>query len=111
MPVTEPLHIEKYSNENVNRDEKKGTIRGRRFVLFSILVLELCEGLAFFGVISNMVLFCTSKLGMNSDDATLVSLVFQGKSKKKNVLGSHYVNKPIQWLLPCPILYMEKWGS
>ena len=57
-----------------------GLTRERLFVVVSILVTELCERLTYYSVVANMVLFCTSVLKFTSDDASVVTLVFAGKT-------------------------------
>ena len=57
--------------ENISRKEV--------FAVGCILVSELCERVAFYGTVANMVLFCTSKLEMSVDRASIVTLVFTGK--------------------------------
>ncbi|KAL8604550.1 hypothetical protein ACOMHN_015834 [Nucella lapillus] len=47
-------------------------------VVLCILATELCERLAYYSVVANLVLFCTSVLGFTSNDATTITLVFSG---------------------------------
>lgn len=73
----EAKEVEDYDKGNV---KPKGKITGPRlFVVASILVTELCERLTYYSVVANMVLFCTSHLDFNSDQASVVTLVFSGK--------------------------------
>ncbi|KAL3877174.1 hypothetical protein ACJMK2_034920 [Sinanodonta woodiana] len=58
--------------------EKNGSIKQRLGVVVCILLTELCERLTYYSIVANMVLFCTSKLRMTSDEASNVNWVFSG---------------------------------
>ncbi|KAL3877158.1 hypothetical protein ACJMK2_034906 [Sinanodonta woodiana] len=58
--------------------ERQGRLRDRIAVVACILVTELCERLTYYSVVANMVLFCTSKLKLTSDEASNVNWVFTG---------------------------------
>ena len=60
--------------------------------MLSILSTELCERLAYYGVVANLVLFCTSKLDFSSNDAATISLVFSG------VCRFIYITKTLDFL-------------
>jgi hypothetical protein len=52
--------------------------RGKVCVTLCILGCALLERLVFYSVVGNLVLFCQTKLDMDSDNATTVSFVFIG---------------------------------
>ncbi|KAH9502286.1 hypothetical protein Btru_073341 [Bulinus truncatus] len=56
-------------------------------VTISILATEMFERLAFYSVSANMVLFGTSKLGLDTVDSTTVSLIFSALANLFPVLG------------------------
>lgn len=61
-------------------DDGKIKISRRKLVtIVCILACELCERMTYYSVLANLILFCTSILSMNTEDATTVSLVFSGK--------------------------------
>lgn len=62
---------------------------GRIFVVVCVLVVELCERLAYYSVQSNLVLFCTSLLDLTSNQATTVSLVFSGTVYLIPIVGGY----------------------
>uniref|UniRef100_A0A8C5UK87 Solute carrier family 15 member 5 n=1 Tax=Malurus cyaneus samueli TaxID=2593467 RepID=A0A8C5UK87_9PASS len=51
-----------------------------------VLLLELCERFTFFGIVCNMILFCTVKLGYRSYQAAIVNMCFVGTSTLTPVL-------------------------
>ncbi|XP_036068480.1 solute carrier family 15 member 5 isoform X2 [Oryzias melastigma] len=55
-------------------------------VIICVLVVELCERFTFFGIVCNMILFCTVKLGYNNHLAATVNLCFIGASTLTPVL-------------------------
>ncbi|XP_053384777.1 solute carrier family 15 member 4-like [Mercenaria mercenaria] len=61
----------------------------RLSVVASILVTELCERLAYYSVVANMVLYCTAKLDYNSDQASIITLVFSGTVCLIPVIGGY----------------------
>ncbi|XP_053384813.1 solute carrier family 15 member 4-like [Mercenaria mercenaria] len=61
----------------------------RLFVVASILVTELCERLTYYSVVANMVLYCTAKLDYNSDQASVITLVFSGTVYLIPVIGGY----------------------
>ncbi|XP_055877200.1 solute carrier family 15 member 4-like [Biomphalaria glabrata] len=65
--------------------------RDRRKVLvtLSILGTEMCERLAFYSVSANMVLFGTSTLGLDTVDATSISLAFSALANLFPVVGGY----------------------
>lgn len=55
-------------------------------VIICVLLVELCERFTFFGIVCNMILFCTVKLGYNNYLAATVNLCFIGASTLTPVL-------------------------
>ncbi|XP_068859663.1 solute carrier family 15 member 5 isoform X3 [Aphelocoma coerulescens] len=51
-----------------------------------VLLVELCERFTFFGIVCNMILFCTVKLGYRSHQAAIVNMCFVGSSTLTPVL-------------------------
>ncbi|CAL1546200.1 unnamed protein product [Lymnaea stagnalis] len=71
-------------------DKSESTIsRHRTTVTLCILMTEMFERLAFYSVSANMVLYCTSKLGFSTVDATTTSLVFSALANLFPVLGGY----------------------
>ncbi|KAJ3596588.1 hypothetical protein NHX12_002993 [Muraenolepis orangiensis] len=54
--------------------------------IICILLVELCERFTFFGIVCNMILFCTVKLGYGNHLAATVNLCFVGVSTLTPVL-------------------------
>lgn len=55
-------------------------------VVICVLLVELCERFTFFGIVCNMILFCTVKLGYDNYLAATVNLCFVGASTLTPVL-------------------------
>ncbi|XP_051238352.1 solute carrier family 15 member 5 isoform X2 [Dicentrarchus labrax] len=55
-------------------------------VIICVLLVELCERFTFFGIVCNMILFCTVKLGYDYYLAATVNLCFVGASTLTPVL-------------------------
>lgn len=55
-------------------------------VIVCVLLVELCERFTFFGIVCNMILFCTVKLGYGNYLAASVNLCFVGASTLTPVL-------------------------
>ncbi|XP_032407251.1 LOW QUALITY PROTEIN: solute carrier family 15 member 5 [Xiphophorus hellerii] len=55
-------------------------------VVICVLLVELCERFTFFGIVCNMILFCTVKLGYDNFLAATVNLCFIGASTLTPVL-------------------------
>lgn len=49
-------------------------------VIVCVLLVELCERFTFFGIVCNMILFCSVKLGYSNCVAATVNLCFVGAS-------------------------------
>ncbi|NXD10551.1 S15A5 protein, partial [Nothocercus nigrocapillus] len=58
-----------------------------------LLLVELCERFTFFGIVCNMILFCTVKLGYRNYQAAMVNMCFVGTSMLTPVL--------VGWLAEC----------
>lgn len=58
-----------------------------------VLLVELCERFTFFGIVCNMILFCTVKLGYRNYQAAIVNMCFVGTSMLTPVLAG--------WLAEC----------
>ncbi|KAL5017778.1 hypothetical protein ScPMuIL_003500 [Solemya velum] len=71
-------------------DDGKIKISRRKLVtIVCILACELCERMTYYSVLANLILFCTSILSMNTEDATTVSLVFSGTVYVIPVFGGY----------------------
>uniref|UniRef100_A0A4W3IID3 Solute carrier family 15 member 5 n=1 Tax=Callorhinchus milii TaxID=7868 RepID=A0A4W3IID3_CALMI len=49
-------------------------------IVICLLLVELCERFTFFGIVCNMIFFCTLKLGYENHQAAIVNLCFVGAS-------------------------------
>uniref|UniRef100_A0A8C9FI63 Solute carrier family 15 member 5 n=1 Tax=Pavo cristatus TaxID=9049 RepID=A0A8C9FI63_PAVCR len=58
-----------------------------------VLLVELCERFTFFGIVCNMILFCTVRLGYRNYQAAIVNMCFVGTSMLTPVLAG--------WLAEC----------
>ncbi|XP_068515874.1 solute carrier family 15 member 5 [Anas acuta] len=58
-----------------------------------VLLVELCERFTFFGIVCNMILFCTVRLGYRNYQAAIVNMCFVGTSMLTPVL--------VGWLAEC----------
>uniref|UniRef100_A0A8B9NG65 Solute carrier family 15 member 5 n=1 Tax=Accipiter nisus TaxID=211598 RepID=A0A8B9NG65_9AVES len=58
-----------------------------------VLLVELCERFTFFGIVCNMILFCTVRLGYRNYQAAIVNMCFVGTSVLTPVLAG--------WLAEC----------
>ncbi|XP_071595212.1 solute carrier family 15 member 5 [Heliangelus exortis] len=58
-----------------------------------MLLVELCERFTFFGIVCNMILFCTVRLGYRNYQAAIVNMCFVGTSMLTPVL--------VGWLAEC----------
>ncbi|XP_036375606.1 solute carrier family 15 member 5 [Megalops cyprinoides] len=65
---------------------KKAHSRKKLQVIVCVLLVELCERFTFFGIVCNMILFCTVKLGYDNHQAATVNLAFVGASTFTPVL-------------------------
>ncbi|XP_050765818.1 solute carrier family 15 member 5 isoform X2 [Gymnogyps californianus] len=72
---------------NLSRSEKKLQ------EAICVLLVELCERFTFFGIVCNMILFCTVKLGYRNYQAAIVNMCFVGTSMLTPVL--------VGWLAEC----------
>ncbi|KAK7111646.1 solute carrier family 15 member 4-like [Littorina saxatilis] len=64
-------------------------------VVLCILSTELCERLAYYSVVANLVLFCTSRLDFSSNDAATISLVFSGTTYLMPIIGGYIADAHI----------------
>ncbi|XP_006130387.2 solute carrier family 15 member 5 isoform X1 [Pelodiscus sinensis] len=55
-------------------------------VAICLLLIELCERFTFFGIVCNMILFCTIKLGYPNHQAAIINMCFVGASMLSPVL-------------------------
>ncbi|NWV81307.1 S15A5 protein, partial [Dasyornis broadbenti] len=53
-----------------------------------VLLVELCERFTFFGIVCNLILFCTVQLGYRSHQAAMVNMCFVGSSTLTPVLAA-----------------------
>ncbi|KAK2918070.1 hypothetical protein Q8A73_004816 [Channa argus] len=71
-------------------------------VIICVLLVELCERFTFFGIVCNMILFCTVKLGYDNYLAATVNLCFIGASILTPVLVGWFAET---WLGRTKVLY------
>lgn len=65
------------SSTSLQTAVNEGTPLDRSPVL-GILIVVLCERLAYYSVLSNLILYCTAELGLSSTDAATINLLFAG---------------------------------
>ncbi|NXF10364.1 S15A5 protein, partial [Smithornis capensis] len=82
-----PFSGERNHDEKLSRPEKKLQ------EAICVLLVELCERFTFFGIVCNMILFCTVNLGYRNYQAAIVNMCFVGTSTLTPVL--------LGWLAQC----------
>uniref|UniRef100_A0A663EB99 Solute carrier family 15 member 5 n=1 Tax=Aquila chrysaetos chrysaetos TaxID=223781 RepID=A0A663EB99_AQUCH len=82
-----PLPGRSNHDENLSQSEKKFQ------EAICVLLVELCERFTFFGIVCNMILFCTVRLGYRNYQAAIVNMCFVGTSMLTPVL--------VGWLAEC----------
>ncbi|CAC5373165.1 SLC15A3_4 [Mytilus coruscus] len=82
MEETDPLlHSNSIQYESTSqRSDQNDTSRTDpdRIAVVCILLTVMCERLAYYSVVANLILYCTSSLGISSSTATEINLVFTG---------------------------------
>lgn len=76
-----------------NRDENLSQSAKKFQEAVCVLLVELCERFTFFGIVCNMILFCTVRLGYRNYQAAIVNMCFVGTSVLTPVL--------VGWLAEC----------
>ena len=74
------------SAERRPHQERPRQSRKKLQVIICVLLVELCARFTFFGIVCNMILFCTVKLGYDNHQAATVNLCFVGASTLTPVL-------------------------
>ncbi|MGH0165814.1 UNVERIFIED_CONTAM: hypothetical protein FKN15_058001 [Acipenser sinensis] len=69
---------EKSFLKEARRARRRDPPRRRLQGVVCVLLVELCERFTFFGIVCNMILFCTLKLGYDNVQAAAVNLAFIG---------------------------------
>ncbi|XP_062990495.1 solute carrier family 15 member 5 [Elgaria multicarinata webbii] len=64
-------------------------------VMICLMLVDLCEKFTFYGIVCNMILFCTVKLGYHNYQAAVINLCFVGACMVTPVL--------MGWLAECPV--------
>ncbi|CAH1243902.1 SLC15A4 [Branchiostoma lanceolatum] len=59
------------------------------FITFCIFMVEVCERIAYYAIVSNLVLYCTRDLDYTSTEAVIISLVFSGSGCFLSPLGGY----------------------
>ncbi|XP_063053848.1 solute carrier family 15 member 5 [Engraulis encrasicolus] len=72
-------------------------------VIICVLLVELFERFTFFGIVCNMIIFCTIKLGYDNHEAAMVNLCFVGASTLTPVLVGWFAET---WLGRTKALYI-----
>lgn len=83
-------HLQKCSAKIVIANGKRQKSRKKLKVTICILFVELFERFTFFGIVCNMILFCTIKLGYKNYQAATVNLCFVGVSTLTPVLAGWF---------------------
>ncbi|XP_067415067.1 solute carrier family 15 member 5 isoform X2 [Emydura macquarii macquarii] len=101
MPVTDlrDLQEKQLLNHTAEREKRKFSLEGKHVgnssgfksqkklqVAICLLLMELCERFTFFGIVCNMILFCTIKLGYPNYQAAIINMCFIGASMLSPVL-------------------------
>uniref|UniRef100_A0A674MUK7 Solute carrier family 15 member 5 n=1 Tax=Takifugu rubripes TaxID=31033 RepID=A0A674MUK7_TAKRU len=71
---------------HITKTEIATKSRKKLQVIICVLLVELCERFTFFGIVCNMILFCTVRLGYSNYLAATVNLCFVGASTLTPVL-------------------------
>ncbi|XP_071129676.1 solute carrier family 15 member 4-like isoform X1 [Mytilus edulis] len=121
MEETDPLlHSNRVQRESTSlqRSDQNDTqrIRPDRIAVVCIILTVMCERLAYYSVVANLILYCHSKLGISSTKATDINLIFTGSvflvpafggyiadvytGKYKTILGSGFI-----YILGLTLLY------
>ncbi|XP_005094746.1 solute carrier family 15 member 4 [Aplysia californica] len=75
---------------NVKYEPKLSTFSPQKLaIIMCVLLVEMCERMAYYGVIANLVLYCTSVLDYTSNTATTISLVFSGTVYFIPIIGGY----------------------
>uniref|UniRef100_A0A8C0BP18 Solute carrier family 15 member 5 n=1 Tax=Buteo japonicus TaxID=224669 RepID=A0A8C0BP18_9AVES len=82
-----PLPGRSSHDENLSQSAKKFQ------EAICVLLVELCERFTFFGIVCNMILFCTVRLGYRNYQAAIVNMCFVGTSVLTPVL--------VGWVAEC----------
>ncbi|XP_064012076.1 solute carrier family 15 member 5 [Pogoniulus pusillus] len=106
MPDVDRRELQEKQLLNHMADKEQGLISGRNHhaehvsqpekklrEAVCVLLVELCERFTFFGIVCNMILFCTVKLGYRNYQAAIVNMCFVGTSMLTPVL--------VGWLAEC----------
>uniref|UniRef100_A0A8C3SJ37 Solute carrier family 15 member 5 n=1 Tax=Chelydra serpentina TaxID=8475 RepID=A0A8C3SJ37_CHESE len=123
MPVTDlrDLQEKQLLNHTAEREKRKFTREGKHVgdssgfksqkklqVAICLLLMELCERFTFFGIVCNMILFCTIKLGYPNYQAAIINMCFVGASMLSPVfmgwLAEHLVGR-IKLVYICMFLH------
>uniref|UniRef100_A0A8C0GRR5 Solute carrier family 15 member 5 n=1 Tax=Chelonoidis abingdonii TaxID=106734 RepID=A0A8C0GRR5_CHEAB len=90
MPVTDLRDLQE--KQLLNHTSQK-----KLQVAICLLLMELCERFTFFGIVCNMILFCTIKLGYPNYQAAIINMCFVGASMLSPVfmgwLAEHLVGR------------------
>lgn len=79
-------HLRRVSHTPLQDSGQPWKSRKKFQVIICVLLVELCERFAFFGIVCNTILFCTVKLGYDNFLAATVNLCFIGASTLTPVL-------------------------
>lgn len=79
-------HLRRVSHTPLQDSGQPRKSRKKFQVIICVLLVELCERFAFFGIVCNTILFCTVKLGYDNFLAATVNLCFIGASTLTPVL-------------------------
>ncbi|XP_067861437.1 solute carrier family 15 member 5 [Heptranchias perlo] len=96
LQETDCLNPSKWRRRKQRRfksEQSAGTRYSRKKwqIVICLLSVELCERFTYFGIVCNMILFCTVKLGYKNYQAAIVNLCFVGASTLTPVLVGWFV--------------------
>ncbi|KAM6436957.1 solute carrier family 15 member 5 isoform 1-T1 [Liasis olivaceus] len=89
-------HVSKNERRKANPLGLAGLMFEKEFqVMVCLLLVELCEKFTFFGIVCNMLLFCTIKLEYHNYEAAMLNICFVGACMVTPVLMGWLAEHPV----------------